>query len=54
MYSANNSYDAILNVIADAIRLEPENVELNYIAGYSYENANDLKKQKNIIIMYYD
>jgi tetratricopeptide (TPR) repeat protein len=46
VYSANNSYDAILNVIADAIRLEPENVELNYIAGYSYENANDIKRAK--------
>ena len=46
VYSANGSYDAILNVITDAIRLEPENVGLNYIAGYSYENANDLKKAK--------
>lgn len=37
IYAANGSYDAVVPLIEHAIRLEPENVELNYLAGYTYE-----------------
>ncbi|WP_400262902.1 tetratricopeptide repeat protein [Sphingobacterium sp. SG20118] len=46
IYSKNESYGAILPIIDEAIKLEPENVELNYLAGYAYEDAKDIRTAK--------
>lgn len=46
IYAKNESYDAILTIIDEAIKLEPENVELNYLAGYAYEDAKDIRNAK--------
>ncbi|WP_422797596.1 tetratricopeptide repeat protein [Sphingobacterium sp. HJSM2_6] len=39
-YAKNKSYDAIVPIIEGAIKYEPENIDLNYLAGYAHENAN--------------
>jgi len=44
IYSGNGSYDAVVPLIEHAIRLEPENVELNYLAGYAYEVTGNRKQ----------
>lgn len=44
IYAANGSYDAVVPLIEHAIRLEPENVELNYLAGYTYEVTGNRKQ----------
>lgn len=46
VYTENRSYDAILPIIDEAIAHEPENVQLNYLAGYTYENAKNVEKAK--------
>ncbi|QBQ43043.1 tetratricopeptide repeat protein [Sphingobacterium psychroaquaticum] len=35
----NNNYEAIVPIIDEAIKFEPENVELNYLAGYANETV---------------
>ncbi|WP_433894894.1 tetratricopeptide repeat protein [Sphingobacterium mizutaii] len=45
-YAKSNAYDAIVPIIEQAIKLEPENIELNYLAGYANENANNLEIAK--------
>jgi len=49
IYANNGSYDAIVPVIDEAIALEPENVELNYLAGY----ANEISGNRNAAEKYY-
>lgn len=44
IYAGNGSYDAVVPLIEHAIRLEPENVELNYLAGYAYEVTGNPKQ----------
>ncbi|WP_157970346.1 tetratricopeptide repeat protein [Albibacterium indicum] len=44
IYAGNGSYDAVVPLIEHAIRLEPENVELNYLAGYAYEVTGNRKQ----------
>ncbi|UIR57761.1 tetratricopeptide repeat protein [Sphingobacterium sp. SRCM116780] len=46
IYTKNESYDAILPIVDEAIKLEPENIELNYLAGYAYEEAKDMHSAK--------
>lgn len=46
-YAKSNAFDAIVPIIEQAIKLEPENIELNYLAGYSNENANNLEIAKS-------
>ncbi len=46
-YAKSNAYDAIVPIIEQAIKLEPENIELNYLAGYANENANNLEIAKS-------
>lgn len=43
IYTANGSYDAIAPLVDEAYKLEPENVELNYLAGYAYEVTGNRK-----------
>lgn len=41
-YAANESYNAIVPIIDQAIKFEPENINLNYLAGYANESENNL------------
>jgi len=43
IYAGNGSYDAIIPLIDEAYKLEPENIELNYLAGYAYEVTGNRK-----------
>ena len=43
IYAANGSYDAIVPLVDEAYRLEPESIELNYLAGYAYEVTGNQK-----------
>jgi len=46
-YAKNEAFDAIVPIIEQAIKLEPENIELNYLAGYANENANNIEIAKS-------
>src|SRR5690554_6044629 len=37
IYADNGSYDAVIPLISVAYKLDPENIELNYLAGYANE-----------------
>ncbi|WP_167554220.1 tetratricopeptide repeat protein [Sphingobacterium sp. CZ-2] len=41
-YAKNKAYDAIVPLIGEALKYEPENIDLNYLAGYANENANQV------------
>lgn len=41
-YSKIKAYDAIVPIIDQAIAMEPENIEMNYLAGFANENANNI------------
>src|SRR5690606_33704558 len=43
IYAGNGSYDAIVPLIDEAYKLELENIELNYLAGYAYEVTGNRK-----------
>ncbi len=43
LYADNGVYDAVVPIIDDAIELDPENIELNYLAGYANEVAGNKK-----------
>jgi len=43
IYAENGSYDAVIPLIDEAYKLEPENIELNYLAGYAYEVTGNRK-----------
>lgn len=45
-YAENKSYQAVTPIIAEAIKHEPENVELYYLAGYSNENVGNIAEAK--------
>ncbi len=45
-YAKNEAYDALVPIIDQAIKLEPENIELNYLAGYANENSNNIELAK--------
>ncbi|WP_434448359.1 tetratricopeptide repeat protein [Sphingobacterium lactis] len=42
-YAKNGAYDAIVPIVDQALKFEPENIELNYMAGYANENANNIE-----------
>ncbi len=42
----NNEYKAIVPIIDEAIKYEPENAELNYLAGYANENVGNVQIAK--------
>ncbi|WP_152439738.1 tetratricopeptide repeat protein [Arcticibacter svalbardensis] len=44
IYVDNGTYNMVENIIGDALRLDPENLHLNYLAGFSYETIG--KKEK--------
>jgi len=45
-YSSNGNYAEVTKLIEDAIALEPENVRLNYLAGYAFESEKNIEKAK--------
>jgi tetratricopeptide (TPR) repeat protein len=49
LYADNGVYDAIVPIIDDAIELDPQNIELNYLAGY----ANEVAGNKKLAEVYY-
>ena len=49
IYAANGSYDAVVPLLTEAIRMEPENIELNYLAGY----ANEIIGNRNVAEQFY-
>lgn len=36
-YADNQDYQAVASIIDDALKLDPDNLNLNYLAGFSYE-----------------
>jgi len=50
IYADNGSYDAIVPLISVAHGLDPENINLNYLAGYAYEITGNRK----LAIQYYE
>jgi tetratricopeptide (TPR) repeat protein len=49
LYANNGVYDAIVPIIDDAVALDPQNIELNYLAGY----ANEVAGSKKLAELYY-
>ena len=45
-FAHNNNYEAIVPLIDEAIKYEPENVDLNYLAGYANESMGRLADAK--------
>ena len=53
IYSDKGIYGAVLNHVEDAISIDPENVKLNYLAGYANEvtgNTNNAEKYYRRVI----
>jgi tetratricopeptide (TPR) repeat protein len=44
LYSDKGAYDAVVPLIEEAIEQDPDNVRLNYLAGYAYEVTGNIKK----------
>jgi len=49
LYANNGIYDAIVPIIDDAVALDPQNISLNYLAGY----ANEVAGSKKLAELYY-
>ncbi|MFD2744096.1 MULTISPECIES: tetratricopeptide repeat protein [Sphingobacterium] len=45
-YSQQGNYGAIVPIAEHALKMEPENVDLNYLVGFSFENAGNIEKAK--------
>lgn len=45
-YSENRTYQAVTPLIVDAIKHEPDNIELIYLAGYANENVGNISEAK--------
>src|SRR5690606_19437567 len=41
VFAKNNEYKAIVPIIDEAIKYEPENIELNYLAGFANETVGN-------------
>lgn len=50
IHSKNGNYDTVASLIDKAIELDPDNIELNYLAGYAFEVNGNRKKA----IRYYE
>src|SRR5690554_474570 len=50
IYADNGSYDAVIPLISVAYKLDPENIELNYLAGY----ANEITGNRKLAAQYYE
>lgn len=46
-YSQQGNYNAIVPIAEQAVKMEPENVDLNYLAGFSFENIGNIEKAKH-------
>lgn len=47
LYAGNGAYDAIVALADEAMAMEPESVNLNYLMGYAYEITGDREKAIN-------
>lgn len=45
-FSENKFYPAIVSIIDEAIKFEPENIDLYYLGGYANENTNNIEASK--------
>lgn len=45
-YAENKAYAAVTPIIAEALKHEPENIELSYLAGYANENVGNIPEAK--------
>lgn len=50
LFAQNNEYKAIAPIIDEAVAHDPENIDLNYLAGYANENVGNIETAKK----YYD
>ncbi|MBE8720451.1 hypothetical protein C4F40_06915 [Sphingobacterium sp. Ka21] len=46
VYAQNKSYAAIVPIIDEALKFEPENIQLNYLAGFANENEQNIEAAK--------
>lgn len=46
VYTEKKFYPAIVSLIDEAIKFEPNNIELYYLAGYAHENTNSIQIAK--------
>lgn len=46
-YKTRQSYENIIPLIDQAVKFEPDNIELLYIAAYAYDMTNQYEKAKN-------
>lgn len=44
LYASNGAYDAVVAIADEAIALEPESVNLNYLLGFAYEVTGNREK----------
>lgn len=47
LYSNQGTYDAVVPLIEEAIAIDPDRIELNYLAGYAYEVTGNKKKAEH-------
>lgn len=47
LYAGNGAYDAVVALADEAIAMEPESVNLNYLIGYAYEVTGDREKAES-------
>ena len=43
-FSEKQDYNAVIDLLPNAVKLEPQNIALNYLAGFSYEMTGDIEK----------
>ncbi|WP_140938161.1 tetratricopeptide repeat protein [Sphingobacterium lumbrici] len=46
VYAQNKSYAAIVPIIDETLKFEPENIQLNYLAGFANENEQNIEAAK--------
>lgn len=46
VYAQNKNYAAIVPIIDEALKYEPENIDLNYLAGYANEDLGHVEEAK--------
>lgn len=47
LYAANGAYEAVVALEGEALALEPENVNLNYLMGFAYEVTGNREKAES-------
>lgn len=47
LYASNGNYEVIIPLLTEALAMEPQNVELNYLAGFSHEMTGNKSTAEN-------